>query len=413
MLYITMPVEYPKLRPVEAFAVEGNVICLRDPEGFTDKIIMLKPEAFFICTLFDGTHSILDIQAEFTKQFGVLLISDTIHQIIRQLDQCLFLENERYFEARKNAIDAFRTNPLRSAMHAGTAYESDADKLKGQLDNFFIQKDGPGYPDTSDPTGRLVGLIAPHIDIRRGGLCFAKSYAELARECKAKIFLILGIAHSQTEKTFVLTEKDFETPFGTVRSEKRFISLLKQKCKEDFFQDEFVHKTEHSVEFQVLFLKYLFQHNNGIAIIPVLCSSMHRSIAKGISPYEEEEIKDFIDALRATLAEFDDDVCIIAGVDLSHIGQRFNQNITVTDTIIDQLEKNDKKLLAPVLEGDAENFMKLINEQQDRTNVCGIPAIYTLLKVIKPAESKLLLYDQAVDYTTNSIVSFAGAGFYR
>jgi AmmeMemoRadiSam system protein B len=140
---------------------------------------------------------------------------------------------------------------------------------------------------------------------------------------------------------------------------------------------------------------------------------MHRSIAKGASPYEEAEIKDFIDALTATIEEYGDDICVIAGVDLSHIGQRFNQNITITDAVIDRLKNSDQKLLAPVLEGDAESFMKLINEQQDRTNVCGIPAIYTLLKVLKPAESKLLLYDQAVDYTTNSIVSFAGAGLYR
>ena len=50
----------PKLRPVEAIATQDNMICLRDPLGFSDKLIFLPQDLFFIVTLFDGKHSILD-----------------------------------------------------------------------------------------------------------------------------------------------------------------------------------------------------------------------------------------------------------------------------------------------------------------------------------------------------------------
>ncbi|MBN1700219.1 MAG: AmmeMemoRadiSam system protein B [Spirochaetales bacterium] len=408
-----MPADYPKLRPVEAFAMEDNLIGLRDLEGFTKKIVMLKPEIFFICTLFDGRHSIVDIQEAFSKQFGVMVTGEIVRQIIDKLDEYFFLETERFIEERKKEIAAFRGNTVRSAVHAGSAYEGDPSKLRLQLEEFFNRTDSPGIPDTSKPTGRLIGLMAPHIDIERGGLCFAQSYAELARECNAETFLILGIAHMPTEKTFVVTEKDFETPFGILPSEKRFISILRGKCRRDFSSDEFVHKNEHSIEFQVLFLQYLFQKKNGISIIPVLCSSMHESIMNNTSPYRKAEIKEFIDALGETIDMFDGDVCVIAGVDLSHIGQRFNQDITITDTVAGELKESDRKLLEPVLDGDAEMFIQRIAEQTDRTNICGIPAIYTLLKLLNPKKSKLLLYDQSIDYGANSIVSFAGAGFYR
>lgn len=407
-----MLMEYPKLRPVEVLPAENGLICIRDPLGFSDKILVLGPEAVFVCSLFDGKHSLLDIQEEFTRRYGVLLFSDKIKEIINQLDTYLFLENQHFYDAKEKIIEDFRSLRIRSASHAGTAYEADPEKCRNQLNSLFTKSDGPGLPDTTSPSGRLTGLIAPHIDLTRGGLCFAHSYAELARECKADIFIILGIAHSPAATMYVLTNKDFQTPLGTIPLNSKITDDLKKLCKHDFYTDEYLHKSEHSVEFQVLFLKFLYPERD-ITLVPVLCSSMHDSNASGSSPYEDEQIREFIDVLKNIIGEYGEKICVIAGVDFSHIGRRFGQNITITPDVTGDLKKSDKVYIDILLDGDAEKFIKHVQIEKDRTNICGIPALYTILKIIEQKESKYLMYDQAVDKTTHSIVSFAGIAYYR
>ncbi len=409
--------DYPKLRPVEAFAAQDNLICLRDPQGFSDKLLFVPQDIFFICTLFDGKHSIIDIQAEYTRRFGNLLFSDKVREIIDKLDGALFMESSRFSEAKEKAIIDFKNSPIRPASHSGTAYEREAGSLVKQIEGLFSLPGGPGLPDLQkSPSSRLRGLIAPHIDLRRGGSCFAWSYAELARECRAKTFVILGISHTETQRRFVLTAKDFETPLGSLPVDSGFIDNIAEKSGFDFFTDEFVHRNEHSIEFQVLFLQYLFRNRNDIKIVPILCSSFHQIIHSSSLPESNTEVRDFIHALKAAIEDYEEDVCCIAGVDLSHVGRCFGQNISISPAFIKQMEVEDRKMLKLVLDRDDEGFFQLIQEEKDRRNICGVPAIYTLLNLLKPlnsGSSKLLKYDQAVDYNIQSIVSFAGAAFYE
>jgi MEMO1 family protein len=403
---------HPKLRPVEAFPVQNGLYCMRDPLGFSAEYLFIEPIALFICTLFDGTHSSRDIQQIVKETYGIVVREDMIDGLIHQLDSCLFLENGHFYKKREMIITDFKKQKRRSAIHAGGAYESDPEKCREQLDSFFVSEKGPGLPDSSSPSGKLCGLVAPHIDLHRGGICFAHSYAELARENRADIFIILGIAHSPTRKSYVLTDKDFETPLGTLLLNRDIAGAIKSKCTHDFYVDEYVHKNEHSIEFQALFLKYLYP-NRDITMVPVLCSSMYESIINGTSPYEDNEVREFVDILKTIIQEYRERICLIAGVDFSHVGKRFGTEINLSAGAQGTLEKTDQAYLESILLGDAENFIKLIAKEQNKTNVCGVPALYTLLKVLEPKVSKYLGYDQAVDEVEDSIVSFAGAAFYR
>src|SRR5918911_5742125 len=70
--------DYPKLRPIEAFPVNlggREVVCLRDPTQLTDGAVFVPRETLFILAHFDGKHSILDIQEAYTRQSGELLFS--------------------------------------------------------------------------------------------------------------------------------------------------------------------------------------------------------------------------------------------------------------------------------------------------------------------------------------------------
>lgn len=125
---------FPKLRPVEAFPVEmegRRVVCLRDPEGLTDRVLMVPPELFFILTLFDGQHAIPDIQAAFARRYGSIYPSHKIREIAEQLDEAHFMEGERLAQLRQEVLDAFRGASVRPAAHAGQSYEADPGPFAG------------------------------------------------------------------------------------------------------------------------------------------------------------------------------------------------------------------------------------------------------------------------------------------
>ncbi len=411
--------ENPKLRPLEAFFADEKAICIRDPEGFSESVLLVHPAAFFICTLFDGMHSVMDIQNEFMRQFGEVLFTEQVKEIENRLDSCLFLENDRFARHKERVTSDFRASTVRKAAHAGKSYEEDPEALRSSFDT-LIERAGARTKNDEQSIGRLEALMVPHIDIGRGGDCYAKAYGTLAATCRAKTFVILGISHMQSVMPYILTRKEYETPFGSLLPDTDFIDRLSSEFETDYFSDELVHRNEHSVEFQTLFLKYLFGEAEDIRIVPILCSSVARVLLSGKSPYEDEETRTFIDALAATIAAGDREVCIIAGVDMSHVGKRFGQDVRITKDFLEDLESHDNALIRYILGCDAEGFMRYIRRENDGRNVCGVPAIYTMLKILQSlhgkrmtaCEGRLLGYGQSVEENVQSVVSFASAAFF-
>jgi AmmeMemoRadiSam system protein B len=258
----------------------------------------------------------------------------------------------------------------------------------------------------------LKAVIAPHIDLRRGGACYAHTYKHVAEESDADLFVILGVNHFGGNGFFSLTRKHFETPLGLFETDTAFIDALAQNYGDDLFAGEFAHKQEHSIEFQVIFLQYLFGNQRPIKIAPILCSSFHEIIAQGVSPSEVKQVKTFIESLRKTIAESNQKICLIAGVDLSHVGGRFGDEGILTSMLLNQLKGEDLQMLQTVEAIDVEGFYNSIQKNNDRRNICGLPAIYTMLSVLDASAGKLIKYDQSVEQDTQSVVSYASMCFY-
>jgi len=86
---------------------------------------------------------------------------------------------------------------------------------------FFAHANGSGMPELggTSSTARLRGILSPHIDFVRGGPTYTWSYRELVEQSDADTFVILGVAHQQSRRRFVLTRKDFETPLGLAKTD--------------------------------------------------------------------------------------------------------------------------------------------------------------------------------------------------
>src|SRR5438093_6862127 len=150
----------PRLRPVEAFplAVDGReVVCLRDPSGLAEAVLTVPRSMAAILALFDGTRTLLDVQADIMRRYGELVPRSELETLVETLDGHLFLESPRLETERVRLATVFRQSPMRPAVHAGKAYAADAEALAGDLDAFFTHPEGPGPVGAPPPRG-LRGL---------------------------------------------------------------------------------------------------------------------------------------------------------------------------------------------------------------------------------------------------------------
>jgi len=389
-----------------------TLLCLQDPLNIGEKALFLSPQLYFIITLFDGQHSILDIQAEYMRRFGEFLFTEKIQEIIGQLEENLFLEGERFQEALKQKEESFKKAPIREAAFAGKSYEDDPTRLKAQLSGYFTQSEGPGPLVDRGGMNGLKGVVAPHIDFQRGGFCYAFAHREIWERNISSFFIIFGTAHTFMEHPFCLTRKDFITPLGTLNVDRELIDTIQSHCPDDLFMDEGVHRSEHSIEFQCIFLRYLYPEPIPIKIVPILIGSFHEAIEKGISPMELKPVGQFIEALKESLSSLGKGVCYIASADLSHIGLQFGDREGVGEYDLRVLAEEDQEMLGYVERMDGEGFYSSITKERDRRRICGLPAIYTMLKVLEAKEGRLIKYGQAFTPETQSVVSFASLAFY-
>jgi len=405
--------DYPKLRDVNAFPtqIQGQqMICIQDLQRVSQRAVFLPPSLFFIVSLFDGNHSILDIQAEYMRKYGELIYREKIEEIIEQLDAQLLLDSDAFREALKNEKRDFRLALLREAAFAGTSYDADAITLRGQIESYFFPPDGPGKPRMESPSGALKGVIAPHIDFQRGGPCYAFAHKEVREASNADLFVILGTAHCEMKNYFSLSLKDFRTPLGTAKTNKAFVEALSNECHWEPFEDEIVHKREHSIEFQLIFLHFLYQ-GKPLEIVPILCRSFHEAIERSISPREIPQIQEFIEGLKKVVQSIDRKVCLIASADLSHIGLQFGDG-TPASSMLSETRARDLEMLAYAEKMDAEGFYHSIRKEGDRRRICGFPSIYVLLNINGAKEGRLLKYAQSHNPETQSAVTFASLAFY-
>ncbi len=411
----------PRLRPIEAFPVEHagkTLIYLKDPLNLAAPL-GVSPAGYFILAHLDGHHAMIDIQEAYSKQFGDLLMSDELNGFVAMLDRNYYLASERFFTYQKSVVDEFRRLPTRAPAHMGGMYKEDPLELKAQLDGYFVTPNGPGLPTRESRGLTPKAIVAPHIDFHRGGPAYAWAYRPLVESEGADLYILLGTSHCGGETPFVLTPKDFATPLGMVETDKEFVSRLQEKCAEDLFADEYLHRGEHSLEFQILFLKYAAQRRAELTgqpekpfkIVPILVTSFHSMLINRTPPEEASSVGTFLRALRELAENESRRVCFVAGVDLAHVGRQFGDRDPITDDFLKWVEAEDQRLVERLAGRDAAGFFNEIAKDQDRRRICGFSPLYSLIHLLNGSQGNHLHYGQAFTPETGSAVTFTSMIF--
>jgi MEMO1 family protein len=411
----------PRLRSIEAFPVEQDgktLIYLKDPLNLA-RPLGLSPVGYFILSHFDGRHSLIDIQEAYCKQFGTLLLSEELKELVATLDQHYYLDSDRFRNYRDAVILEFLRLPTRTAAHAGGVYSADPMQLKNQLDGYFSAPQGPGMPVLEKSWSTPRAIVAPHIDFRRGGAAYAWAYKALAESDGADLYILLGTSHCGGQIPYILTLKDFATPLGVVETDSEFINRLQAQSGEDYFVDEHLHRGEHSLEFQVVFLKYIAQRRAAMTgqperpfkIVPILVSSFHSMMMNETPPEKTSTVGMFLRALRGAAEKESRQVCFVAGVDLAHVGRQFGDSEPITNEFLKWVESEDHNLVDRLAALDAPGFFKQIVKDQDRRRICGFSPLYSLIHLLDDVEGKHLKYSQAFTAETGSAVTFTSMIF--
>lgn len=396
----------PRLRALEAFPVEHEgqqCIALRDPAGFTDQIAVLPPLLLDLVSLFDGEHSIAQIQDVMRGRHGETPSADQIAAVVERFDRAGFLDSERFAARRLALEDEFRRSPVRAASHAGAAYAGEPAELTAQIDAFFTGPDGPDHPESTPAATRvsrssgLSALIAPHIDFHRGGSTYGWAYKEILDRSDADLYVILGTCHAGMADPFSVTLKPYDTPLGAVPVDREFYEGLAGRAGQDLLASEPAHRREHSIEFQTVMLQRLLGRRRPFTILPVLASYLHEAIWRRGRPEADARVPRFVDALRDTIASSSRRVCLIAGVDLAHVGPRFGDAAPNTADSLAAVEAADRRMLEPVVAADAGGFFASVAADGDARRICGLSPIYTLLRLLPGSSGRLLRYTQWPD----------------
>jgi MEMO1 family protein len=410
--------ERPRLRHLEAFPVQHGgeqMIGLRDPAGFTDQVALLPIPLLDLVSLFDGEHSLGQIADVLRARHGAAASVELTAAVADRMNAAGFLDSPAFAARRRGIEEAFRRSPVRPAVHAGRAYAQDPDALRQQIAGFFSHAEGPGA--TGDGAGAagasegvpLRGLIAPHIDFDRGGPTYAWAYRALAEESDADLFVVLGTCHAGMPGPFAITLKAHETPLGPAPVDRDFCDALGRRYGHDLLAAEGAHRSEHSIEFQAVMLRYLLGERRPFTMVPVLASFLHEAVWRRCDPEADPRVPRFLDALLGAMAASRRRVCLVAGVDLAHVGPRFGDPAPNTAGSLRDVERMDRAMLEAVTAVDPVGFFGAVSFDGDRRRICGASPIYALLRALPGAHGRLLRYSQWPD--PQGAVTFCAAAF--
>lgn len=393
--------EKPKLRPVEAIPLRterGVSVLLRDPWGIAPQVVLTE-KASFLAMLLDGSRDLRDIQVAYMRRYGELLFEEDLKGFLDYLDRHFLLDSPRFRERLQEIERQWARSPVREPAHAGEAYPDDPQRLREKLEGCFER-------DSDPDVGPIRGIIAPHIDLERGGGCYGSAYSPLRKADPPELVVILGTCHLPMRRPFAVTDKAFLTPLGRAEAALDAVEELRDSAPYDPLEESILHRREHTIEFQVLFLQHLWGE---VKILPVLCRSFDPYL-KGADPEGDEEYAAFLTALRGIIIKRK--ALVVCSADLAHVGPQFGDPGSLDQGDLVRVAARDREMLSLVEGGDAKGFLDYIRAEGDRRRICGLPPIYAGLKALEPVRGILLDYRQWRDPDGLGAVTFASLLLY-
>lgn len=382
-------------------------LLIRDAYRYSDATLIIPQPLIESLRCFDGETTDLELRQELVRITGDLQVGELERNIVDTLAGSGFLEDETYARLKEERHRQFAEQPRREPAHAGAAYPDAIGPLNGTLAQWM---NGAGPGSDSRAAAGLIGIAAPHVSPEGGWRSYQAAYGGLAPEYKDRTFVILGTSHYGEPERFGLTRKPYVTPLGESEVDGRLLDTLVREAPGAILLEDYCHAIEHSIEFQALFLQYVY--GPSIRILPILCGSFANSIYRGGAPEKDENVGRFLDALGNLAAREGERLFWVLGIDMAHMGRRYGDPFAALADRgeMTQVSTRDRQRIERINAGDAAGFWDLVQEGHDDLKWCGSSPLYTFLKAVPQARGVLNRYEQW-NIDEQSVVSFAGMSF--
>ncbi len=438
----------PKLRPVRAFAAEGQgpngqkmpILGLADARQISEKVVFTVPAVQMLLPLMDGTRDLNQIVSE----VGRGLTLEHLQNLVAQLDDGVLLEGPKFQAVLQKMREDYDASPVLPP--ASTAAFADA-VLKRKNDGGDVS----GADDYSEADRKQVGdllnqwmdkaleqsqvdktpfsalpkaIVAPHIDYARGWLNYGSIYGRLRGTPRPDRIVVLGTNHFGMGTGVVGCDKGFQTPLGLSPLAQDVLDGVKRELgggdkAERLTANRFDHEREHSIELQILWLQHLWgpDANGGGAggHVPVWAALVHDPAVNSGESYDGQGLglEAFAAALKKTIENLPGTTLVVSSADLSHAGPAFGDpkplggQTPEADEARKKLAQHDLSMLDMVVKNKPSELIASMAWQQNPTRWCSTGNIAAALMVTEPSEVKLLNYAAAMDQQGMSFVSSA------
>ena len=278
---------------------------------------------------------------------------------------------------------------IRRPTQAGSFYKGNAEALKTQIENCFLQELGPKkHPEVNKNGPRnVIGLVCPHAGYMYSGAVAANAYYALAEDGKPDTVVILGPNHTGYGSGLALmNEGVWRTPLGDVEVDGETANRIVRETRL-VDVDDLSHRFEHSIEVQLPFLQYLY--GSGFKFVPIC--------------FQLQDLQSAVEVGRSLVEVLaSKNAVVIASSDMTHYEPQGNA------------EEKDLAALKAVEAMDEKLFYSTIEKRH--VTACGygpIAAVMVASKGLGATEARLLCYKSSGDVTGDysSVVGYAAVSF--
>lgn len=405
---VTEPVP-PLRRELTLIPVAQNgdrYLYVEDAMGYAPADLALKAEVQSLLILFDGVKSI----SELMPMMGEGVTERHLLDFVQFLDRHRLLHSRYLKRYRREVEETYEASPVHSAVTAGSSYPSDPEELKQQMNEAL--KAVPAR--NGDSGGTIRALFAPHIDPRVSMQTYAGAFSSIAR-LRPKRVVILGTSHysglfpdQYEDRPFILVDKEFRLPNGTVPVDRKMVDKLKKQADETGISTrDRAHRMEHSLELHMVWLRHLWNHD--FRVIPILVGSLEELYFMR-DGHRGKQLDAFAICLRELFGEADDTLFLVSG-DFSHFGRKFGDSRPARE-MFDEVGEFDREFIDRAAANRSAALLSLVAEEEDPYRICGFPPLFTLLETFPDLRGESLNYDLWDERERESAVTF-GSILYR
>lgn len=446
----------PRLRPIRGFMAQHEnqpLMGLADARSISEKVVFTSPAAqlilphltgeFDVDTIVKRVNDAVDAQPNLKGMER--LVRPVLEQFIAQLDDAALIEGPNFdrllakahadFESAPNlppsVTAAFADALVQQEFGEDTTEEQKAEhgpkRLRGAFDAWIAES----LKQADDPSFDVLprAIVAPHIDYPRGWLNYGAIYGRMRVVDKPDRIIILGTNHFGFGTGVVGCDKGFATPLGVSPLAGDVREALSKRLGADnsakLFANKYDHEREHSIELHVAWAQHVFGPAEGQdgTHVPVFAALVHDPTVKAGQSYDGKGVgmAEFVEAMKAVVADLPGRTLIVSSADLSHVGPQFGDQVALAGEEKDNPQgvglrnkaiQQDRQMLEMFSKNKPDELIAAMAWQRNPTRWCSLGNMVATLKIVQPSEVRLLNYAAAMDQQGMGMVSSCAAAMF-